>query len=342
MEQEYLIRSGSLQGYAELMTSLQGDTHALLKQVNLCIDDLKTHEKLISFNSMQKLLEISADQLHMPHLGLTLSQRQNIEMLGPLGLLMASCNTIKEAIHTVQRYMSAHSPAENWILSEIGNTASITRFEYATNTIPLKQVKELALGACYRMLTLFIGNQFNAIRLELSHSAISDIKIYRHIFKTDVKFNQDADRIIFDKKYLDYPVIFNSKERSQYLENYINLATQPFDNLERKIISLISQGIETNQSLLDSISTVLKMNKRTLQRHLTTQNISFKDLVAHVKGTKACWYLSASQMSITAISAALGYHDCSAFSKAFKKQHGCSPLQWRNNKQSTANKPNAR
>ena len=147
MEQEYLIRSGSLQGYAELMTSLQGDTHALLKQVNLCIDDLKTHEKLISFNSMQKLLEISADQLNMPHLGLTLSQRQNIEMLGPLGLLMASCNTIKEAIHTVQRYMSAHSPAENWILSEIGNTASITRFEYATNTIPLKQVKELALGA---------------------------------------------------------------------------------------------------------------------------------------------------------------------------------------------------
>ncbi|MEC4727400.1 AraC family transcriptional regulator [Shewanella sp. D64] len=281
---------------------------------------------------MQELLEITADRLKVPHFGLQLSQLQDIDMLGPLGLLMTSCNTVKDAILAAQRYMAVHSPAENWVLSEVNDVVYLTRFEYETNMMPLKQIKELSLGACSNMLNLFAGQHFTAIRIELSHSPISDLKLYRKVFKADVMFNQEYDQILFDKRYLAEAVNSDSHNRNEFLEEYVNKASTPYNNIEREITAILIQQIGSQNTSLDSVADKLNINKRTLQRLLKSQHVNFKEILSNLRGRRACWYLSASVMSVTLISETLGYKDVSAFSRAFKKRYGSAPLQWRNNR----------
>ncbi|WP_394391101.1 AraC family transcriptional regulator [Shewanella woodyi] len=331
MNETYLIRSAALQGFSDLVKSYHGEPAELLEAVGLSFEELNSKETLISFLAVQKLLELSANKLNVPDFGLALSQGQNIDMLGQLGLLMASCKTLKDVMLSVQRYMSLHSPAENWVFSEVNNLVYITRLEYEANTVPLKQIKELSLGVCFKFLQLFIGQSFTAIRVELSHSPVSELKAYRKIFKVDVQFNQEYDQIIFDKKYLQQVVHLDDQNRNEFLEKYIDSAVSETDynNLERQIMGLLIQYIGSENASLDNISHKLGMNKRTLQRQLKTQQINFKEILANIRGRKACWYLSASEMSITLIGEALGYKDVSAFSRAFKLLYGTSPSQWR-------------
>ena len=86
---------------------------------------------------------------------------------------------------------------------------------------------------------------------------------------------------------------------------------------------------------IDLVATMLNMNRRTLQRRLAKQGLTFKKLLADVRMSTACWHLQSSQLDITLLSEVLGYNDVSAFSKAFKQFAGISPLKWRKSAQAS-------
>ncbi len=60
------------------------------------------------------------------------------------------------------------------------------------------------------------------------------------------------------------------------------------------------------------------------------KSIGPKQYIDNLKMNRAIQYLKLSSLSITEIALSLGYCDCHAFHKAFKKYYNCSPSQWRN------------
>ena len=59
------------------------------------------------------------------------------------------------------------------------------------------------------------------------------------------------------------------------------------------------------------------------------KGLSPKQYIDNLKMNMAVQYLKQTNISITEISISLGYSDCHAFNKAFKKYYGCSPSDWR-------------
>lgn len=59
------------------------------------------------------------------------------------------------------------------------------------------------------------------------------------------------------------------------------------------------------------------------------KGISPKQYIENLKMNMAVQYLKHTNISITEISISLGYSDCHAFNKAFKRHYGCSPSSWR-------------
>ncbi|MEC4727401.1 hypothetical protein HWQ46_17795 [Shewanella sp. D64] len=49
MDEQYLIRSGALQGFKELVESYSASPTGLLKEVGISLGELERHETLISF-----------------------------------------------------------------------------------------------------------------------------------------------------------------------------------------------------------------------------------------------------------------------------------------------------
>lgn len=335
MKQDYLIRSGALDGFEQLVKDLNGDPETLLDKCGLSSQDLKAPDTMIPFNIMVELLELSASQLDKPDFGLTLGIQQDVDALGNLGLLMLHCTNVREALTSTQRYIAAHSQAEYWRLIELGDLAYLERFSVSQEVSHARQFKELSFGVCLKLMKTIIKGSVVMERLEFAHAPISDIAVYKRLFGCDVLFNQEHDRLVVKRHYLDYEIETLSTDNKQRLEQgLLTTLSQYGDDIERQITAIILQSLGGQTLNLESVAKLLNMNKRTLQRRLKVNQLSFKSILSNVRLKTACWHLEASSMDITLLSEILGYSDISAFSKAFKQETGLAPLKWRQLKQS--------
>ncbi len=334
MGSKYLIRSGALMGFEALVTELSGNSTEILKAVNLAPEDLADGDHMIPFNSMVMLLEHAAHALSCPSFGLKLSAKQDLQVLGSLGLLLKNCLTIKDAMVTAQRYLALHSPAEYWHFIEEGNFIYINRIEHFHGVTHARQYKELSFGVCFRLIHALVGNTFKGHRLEFSHKPISEKITYRQFFSLDVNFNQESDRLIIDRKFLFIPISDINKQLHNQVDNYLSqLLAIHGNDIERQVRTLILQTMGIQEHSIDNIANLLHLHKRTLQRKLKDKGLSFKTMLNEIRISTACWHLEASNMDITLLSEVLGYSDISAFSRAFRTQMNCSAIQWRKQKQ---------
>jgi len=67
----------------------------------------------------------------------------------------------------------------------------------------------------------------------------------------------------------------------------------------------------------------------SLQRALSEQDVTFKQLLLELRMEVAEHYLQSSALALSDLTEMLGYRNLSAFSRAFKHSHGESPEQWK-------------
>lgn len=332
MVHQYYIRSGALDGFHREVRALHGDPESLLQACHLCSEDLAQPDTLIPFSSMVSLLELAAEQLNAPNFGLLLGANQNVNALGSLGALLLQCGTVREALIMAQRYIAVHSQAEYWRLQESEHLAYVERFAVSLEVSHARQFKELSFAVCLKLIKTIIKGSVNIERLEFAHSPISDSAVYKALFSCDVVFNQEHDRLVVNRDYLNYELNSQVSRDKALLETQLTGLIDQSDDLERRITAIILQTLGFQVVSIDSVATLMNLHKRTLQRMLKSQGLSFKTLLRNTRMKTACWHLEASTIDVTLLSELLGYSDVSAFSKAFKQAQGASPLQWRQSK----------
>lgn len=78
----------------------------------------------------------------------------------------------------------------------------------------------------------------------------------------------------------------------------------------------------------DDIAVELGLSKRTLQRRLSAENLSFKDLLDLYRQEQAMLMLQHGDRDMANIAYALGYNEQSSFNRAFRRWTGMSPSAW--------------
>jgi AraC-like DNA-binding protein len=327
---QYLIKSNSLAGYEDLVKLLGGNPEELINACNLSISELRTQDNFIPFSSMVQLLEHSAEALNTPGFGLQLGQKQGLEALGNLGLLIGNCSNVRDAIKTAQHYMAVHSQAEYWRYKELGRLACIERFSVMPSLSHVRQIKELSFATGFTLFKTLLNQKVKLERVEFAHAPISELSVYKKHFACEVLFNQEHDRILLPLHYLDEPISTITLENSKQLEHQLAQQLTEYEHdIEHQITIIILQIIGSQEISIDLVANLLKTHKRTLQRKLKAKDLSFSTILKEIRINIACWHLEASTIDITLLAEILGYNDVSAFSRAFKKTTSASPLQWR-------------
>ena len=78
-----------------------------------------------------------------------------------------------------------------------------------------------------------------------------------------------------------------------------------------------------------AIARLFSMHRRTMNRHLHTEGLGFRQVTNEVRFEIACELLANTDMALSQVAAALKYSEPSAFTRAFRRWSGQTPSAWR-------------
>jgi AraC-like DNA-binding protein len=161
------------------------------------------------------------------------------------------------------------------------------------------------------------------------HSHLPEVQ--RLLRTSSITHSQDH-LIIFSGEYRDLPVITANYELQQgFLKKMEKTSGQIGKNLQHRIENFIRTNAYLGIPSLEEIAANFNTSPRSLQRKLREEGIGYQELATSCRMDLAIYYLESGEHRLKEISYILGYQELSAFSKAFKKWTGKSPIEYQRN-----------
>jgi len=158
-----------------------------------------------------------------------------------------------------------------------------------------------------------------------------DMAEYSEMFPTHVYFSQDVNSVVFNKRFLDFPVLQTPENVPAFIKILPHLMTvsRVDDSLSGNIRRLL-QGAENIDALsLKAIAEHFNTSQDTVRRHLNKEGSSYTEIKESVRRDMAIYHLQRKDTPIGEISYLLGFSEPSAFNRAFKNWTGATPGDYR-------------
>lgn len=168
-------------------------------------------------------------------------------------------------------------------------------------------------------------------RRELTHAPPSCEGYYQSFFRCLVKYSQQRSAIHFHLADITQTLTAVNTEvaaiNEKALEEYI--ARHHEDDLQHRVARVITEQIASGHVSDDKVAKALSMSSRTLQRRLSAEGTTFKQVLELVREKLAMEDIDDERLSFSEISYLLGFKEQSSFTRAFKRWTGAPPTQAR-------------
>lgn len=100
-------------------------------------------------------------------------------------------------------------------------------------------------------------------------------------------------------------------------------------SIREQVKVALKRCLASGRPQLSDVARELGMSERTLQRRITEEDATFRDLLAQAR--QALWrrLLADPAAGIDEVACLLGYQDTSSFYRAFRDWEGITPNRWR-------------
>jgi len=132
----------------------------------------------------------------------------------------------------------------------------------------------------------------------------------------------DADRPLISENAEMWGV-FETELRKQMLKRERNAA------MSTRVKSVLLEMLPAGSSSADDVCKTLMVSRRSLQRRLQEEGLSYREVLDDTRSELSMHYLSKGDMSIEEISYLLAYQDPNSFYRAFHGWTGMTPMEVR-------------
>jgi AraC-like DNA-binding protein len=297
---------------------------------------LQHQDGRIPLRDFQGLIQCCHERVQDETVALRVGRKADPKTMGILGHILLNCGNLLEVMDITVTYgkllidfelaLNQKGPVCELIIEpDNGNS-----FDIDLNPL----VRYRAESAFSWMLTAFrhFKSDLTPCDLSFRHSRPGYLGAYREIFKTDVSFNQSANKMAFLKKDLietcKTPDPYLQKLYKQHAESLLRNLNTPL-TLERYVRDIISANLHRRTVDIEMVSRELHTSRWQLSRRLKRRNTSFQKIQEETRFDLAKAYLNNDRLTTGEISERLGYAELSAFTRAFRRWSGVSPREFR-------------
>jgi AraC-like DNA-binding protein len=305
----------------------------LLTKVGLTKQQVEDVDARLSVPCQIRFLNLAESALQDEYLGFHLGQQlAELRKLGLLYYVAASSDTLGEALRRVARYgsMAIESVSPKYLggkdIRIVFNYVGIPRH------LARHQV-EFGLTALIRLCRKLTDCLVEPSRVRLVHRRAGNFSEFAAFLRCDIEFGATVDEIAFAAPIGDMPIVSADPYLNKLLianceEALSRRPTKrgPFRSVvENAIVPLLPHG----NAQASEIASRCGLSQRTFVRRLTSERLTFSDVLNNLRRDLATQYLADLGLSISQIAWLLGYQEPGAFTNAFKRWTGKTPREAR-------------
>jgi AraC-like DNA-binding protein len=309
-----------------------GDMRDLLRRAGLDLADIENSNARFSVASQIKFVELIADAIPDPELGVHLAQDLDLRRLEFLYYVPASADTLGTALRRLERYSSLANEGIHLRVKK-GKTVRV-RFQYVgvARHTDRHQI-EFFITAIIRICHQLVARTFKLLAVRVAHhrsATQGDLKKF-----ATVEIDQDAgvDEIEFPSECLDLPVVTTDPHLHNLLVRYCEDALARRETkggpLRSRVENTLAELLPHGPAQVGTVAGKLGMSPRTLSRRLAAEALSFSNIVRELRIALAHRYLTDPELRISQIAWLLGYQEVGAFTHAFRRWTGKTPSKAR-------------
>ena len=183
-----------------------------------------------------------------------------------------------------------------------------------------------------RFMSWLVGKAIEPELVQLDYPRPHKDDEYKSLYNCPVEYDSDCCRMVFDREYLELPLVQNELSLSKFLKDSLaQLLDGNIHNvgLPAQIRAIISKEYGNNFPDFSEICDKLNMTPQTLRRRLKEANTSYQEIKDNIRKDTSVYYLSKPDLSIDEIALLMGFSEASSFHRAFKKWTGKTPSVYR-------------
>ena len=325
------VRVGPVSAIPALLEQYANEpVEQILAEAGVDIELFENPENSISFDSVGRLLDLSAKKTGISHFGLLVAQNAETRTLGDLIELATYAPNVGSALYSMIVHVCINDRGG---VPTIKVNNGIARLGYAIY-VPVQKgirlVYSASLAIICNIIRALCGESWAPSEVLFSHSRPSDIKPYESFFQAPLIFEADEDALVFPEHWLFHALPNPDKSQHDMTVNRLNkIETRMGIGLLEELRTVIRPLIVSQSCKVEQVASILSLHPRTLNRRLKDHNTTFRQIVGEMRYEIAKQMLRDKGISILKISNTLAYSDPSEFTRAFKRWSGMTPSEWR-------------
>jgi AraC-like DNA-binding protein len=324
---------GAMKLLPSLIRQVGGDPESIFRDAGLDPTVLAAPGNRISYDSLLRTMQLTAERTGCPHFGLIVGQSWQLADLGLLGEIMRNSPRVESALQQLVLHQHINSDGTLAFMVQRGATVDLGYAAYADFPASMLHMYDAVMAAATNFMRELCGPNWNPASVLLQHSSPDDVAPYHRFFKAPVYFDSDICALRFHSSWLEQPLRGADETALLAAEARAIAAGRPAfsDSARRSLRTLLIYGRTSGADLALSLA----VHRRTLDRMLAVEGTTFQQVLDEVRLSVARELLLQSRLAILEIAPALGFKDQVAFFRAFRRWTGTTPGAWRDSMRTT-------
>ncbi|MEJ2172785.1 MAG: AraC family transcriptional regulator [Woeseiaceae bacterium] len=195
---------------------------------------------------------------------------------------------------------------------------------------PQKAAKDAGFVALISLCDIITEAPVRPLRAELTVPIEAQSDRYDALFECPVEYGSDKETLLFAAEDLDAPLAGSIPEvaraTDRIAENYIQSLDS--SSVATAVRQMLVQMLPSGRTDQDTVANRLYRSRSTLQRQLSAEGTSYRDILETTRQALAEQYLLDDEYSQAQIAFMVGFADQSNFARAFKRWTGMSPGEY--------------
>jgi AraC-like DNA-binding protein len=291
---------------------------------------LNKSDARINIEHVDELWRITVDLLDDPCFGIKMTDNWHPSFVGALGYAWCASSSLRTAFNRVVRYIHVVTEDLNIHLSDTPDGLKVVAdLEHSIFTLP--QHHDVVLGVLMHMCRFNYGDDLHPVEVQLAHAEPPCSSVIGDFFQAPITYDAAESSLTIARECIDSELASSNKQlallHDEFLMKY--LVEIKKGDLVQQIQSVIIENLPSGKVTDNLIAKELNLSERSLQRKLHDKGTTFRHVLDDVRKMAAIQYIKNPVNTMSDIAFLLGFSEQSAFSRAFKKWTGTSPIKYR-------------